>query len=286
MKVGLLVEAEEGLDWTMWRATYTAAERLGFESIWLSDHLQSPWGTRRGLETWTALAVAAAETHRLVLEPLVSPVTFREPAIMEHMAATLQSLCAGRFVLGLGIGWNAEEHAAAAIPFPPPAERSCRLADTLERLNGKIPVLVGGSGPRATLPLVARYAQEWNMTTASVSDFSRASANLDVLCQELGRTPSAISRSIACGVLVGRDNIDLHAHAERMRRCIPPLAQAHDVVSAAREMGWLAGTADEIALELRRFEQAGAARAVLGHYDLEAMDTLELLAEAVLPAVA
>ena len=67
MKVGLLVEVEEGLDWGHWRAIYTTAERLGFESVWLSDHLDSTWRAPRGLETWTALAVAAAETHRLVL---------------------------------------------------------------------------------------------------------------------------------------------------------------------------------------------------------------------------
>jgi alkanesulfonate monooxygenase SsuD/methylene tetrahydromethanopterin reductase-like flavin-dependent oxidoreductase (luciferase family) len=286
MKVGLLVEAEEGLDWAMWRATFAAAERLGFESIWLSDHLQSPWGTRRGLETWTALTVAAAETRRLVLGPLVSPITFREPAIMEHMAATLQTLSGGRFVLGLGIGWNADEHAAAGIPFPPAAERSRHLENTIERLDCRVPVLIGGSGPRATLPLVARHAHQWNMTTASVADFTRASAHLDELCGEIGRAPSEIGRSIACGILVGRDNTDLHAHAERMRRCVPPLAAAHDVVSAAREMGWLAGTADDMVIELRRFEEAGAGRAVLGHYDLESVDTLELLAEAVLPAVA
>ena len=116
MRLGILVEVEEGLDWDHWRATCTAAERLGFDSVWLSDHLQSPWPDRpHGLETWTALTVAAAETRRIVLGPLVSPVMFREPAIVARMAESLHALAHGRFVLGLGLGWNADEHAAAGI---------------------------------------------------------------------------------------------------------------------------------------------------------------------------
>jgi alkanesulfonate monooxygenase SsuD/methylene tetrahydromethanopterin reductase-like flavin-dependent oxidoreductase (luciferase family) len=285
MKVGLLVEAEEGLDWATWRTTYLAAERLGFESIWLSDHLKSPWGTRRGLETWTALTVAAVETRELVLGPLVSPIMFREPAIVAYMAESLATLSGGRFVLGLGIGWNADEHATAGIPFPSAIARSRRLVNTVERLNCKIPILIGGSGPRATLPVVARFAQHWNMTTASVADFTRANAYLNQLCAEFGRPIHEVLRSIACGVLVGRDNADIDGHAERMRSCVPPLAQATDVVGAAREMGWLAGTPEVLVTQLRALAAAGVQRVVLGHYDLAAVDTLELLAETVLPSL-
>ena len=285
MKVGLLVEAEEGLDWATWRTTYLAAERLGFESIWLSDHLQSPWGTRSGLETWTALSVAAAETRDLVLGPLVSPIMFREPAIVAYMAQSLAALSGGRFVLGLGIGWNAEEHAAAGIPFPSAIERSRRLVNTIERLNSNMPILIGGSGPRATLPVAARFAHQWNMTTASVADFSRANATLNQLCRELGRPPTDILRSVACGVLIGAEAAGLQAHGQRMREFVPPLAQTADVVGAARDMGWLAGTPEVLVTELRALAAAGVERAVLGHYDLEAIDTLELLAEAVLPSL-
>jgi len=150
----------------------------------------------------------------------------------------------------------------------------------------RVPILIGGSGRRAILPLVARYAQQWNMTSASVADFARANAHLDQLCAEIGRPPGDIQRSVACGVLVGRDSADLRHRAERLRQCVPPLAQADDAVAAARDMGWLIGTAESVVNQLREFEAAGASRAVLGIYDLEATDTLELLAEAVLPAVA
>jgi len=287
VKLGILVEVEEGLDWEAWHATYTTAERLGFESIWLSDHLESPWGTRHGLETWTALAVAAAETSRVVLGSLVSPVKFREPAIVARMATTLHDLTHGRFVVGLGLGWNADEHAAAGIRFPPAAERARRLAATIERIRceARVPVLVGGSGSR-TLQVAARSADQWNMTTASPEAFGVANDQLDRLCLEVGRPPGAIERSIACGVLTGWNAADLQARAERMRTCIPPLAATHDVQSSAREMGWLVGTTEEVVAHLRKFAALGVERAMLGHYDPRDAGMLEVLARDVLPRLA
>jgi alkanesulfonate monooxygenase SsuD/methylene tetrahydromethanopterin reductase-like flavin-dependent oxidoreductase (luciferase family) len=287
MKLGILVEVEEGLDWDAWRATFTEAERLGFESVWLSDHLDSPWHTRRGLETWTALAVAAAETRRITLGPLVSPVTFREPAIVARMAASLHELSHGRFVVGLGLGWNAEEHATAGITFEHAEERARRLAHTIERVRceSRVRVLVGGAGSR-TLEVAARYADEWNITTASPAAFTEANARLDRLCAQIGRSPKAVERSVACGVLVGRDAEDLRARAEQMRQSVPPLSAVEDVPTAARSMGWLVGTTEEVVAHLQALKAVGVQRAVLGHYNVADAKVLELLAHSVLPAVA
>ncbi len=294
MKLGILVEAEEGLDWDSWRATYAAAERLGFDSVWLSDHLQSPWrdhNARHGLETWTALAVAMAETRRLVLGSLVSPITFREPALVARMAESLDALGPGRFVIGIGLGWNAAEHTAAGIAFPSVAERSHRLVAGIERIRAELAgravrLLVGGAGPRSTLPVVARYADEWNVTTGSAADYRRMSLHLEALCRKVARDPREIGRSVATGVLVGRDARDLGERAERMRTCVPPLAAAPDVVSAAREMGWLVGTSETVLGSLRAFQRIGVERVMLGHYDLANVETLAVLAETVLPSLA
>jgi alkanesulfonate monooxygenase SsuD/methylene tetrahydromethanopterin reductase-like flavin-dependent oxidoreductase (luciferase family) len=294
MRLGILVEAEEGLDWDSWRATYAAAERLGFDSVWLSDHLQSPWAAadaRHGLETWTALAVAMAETRRIMLGSLVSPITFREPAIVARMAESLDALGAGRFVIGLGLGWNADEHAAAGIAFPSVAERTRLLAAGIKRirheLTGRaIPVLVGGGGQRSTLPVVARYADEWNVTTGSATDYRRMRDQLEVLCHKVGRDPRQIHRSVATGVLIGRDTRDLAARAERMRERVPPLANTGDIVGTAREMGWLVGTPDSVLASLRDFQEAGVERIMLGHYDLGSLETLAVLAETILPSLA
>jgi alkanesulfonate monooxygenase SsuD/methylene tetrahydromethanopterin reductase-like flavin-dependent oxidoreductase (luciferase family) len=291
MKLGILVEAEEGLDWEGWRATYTAAERLGFDSVWLSDHLQSPWcASRHGLETWTALAVAVAETRRITLGSLVSPITFREPAVVARMAESLDALGPGRFVVGLGLGWNADEHAAAGIDFPPVAERTRRLVEGIERIRRElsdrhVPVLVGGSGQRSTLPVVARCADEWNVTCGSVVEYQRMSKQFEAICQRVGRNPREIRRSVATGVLIGRDAGDLARRAERMRGRVTPLADVDDVPSAARGMGWLVGTADTLIASLMEFHAAGAERMMLGHYDVADVDTLAVLAETVLPSL-
>ncbi len=289
MKLGLLVEAEEGLDWEHWRGVYRTAECLGFESVWLSDHLESPWSPERhGLETWTALAVAAAETTRVSLGPLVSPVTFRPASIIARMTESLSHLSGERFVLGLGLGWNASEHATAGIAFPPIPERTQLLADAIARIKcvlgeRQAPLLIGGKGPRSTLPMVARHADEWNITTSSVVEYQVASAELDRQCQKIARDPREIRRSVAMGVLIGRDAAELRARADRMRTFVPPLAEEPDPVDAARKMAWVVGTPDDIAAHLRAFD---VDRVILGYYDVADREALELIASDVLPRVA
>ena len=278
MKLGVLVEAEEGLDWDSWRATFRAAERFGFESIWISDHLQSAWEPgRHGLDAWIALAIAAAETQRLVLGALVSPITFREPAIVARMAESLDDLTRGRFVIGLGLGWNEREHAAAGIPFPSSAKRANHLRSGIERIRAEldgrhVPILVGGRGQKHTLPIVARYADEWNVTGSSVEAYLRAATELDRECRDVGRDPRDIQRSIAAGVL-------LSDRAERMRHVIAPFREVEDLASAAREMGWFVGTPKVISAQVQELADAGVQRVIFGHYDLEDMALLQCIIE-------
>jgi alkanesulfonate monooxygenase SsuD/methylene tetrahydromethanopterin reductase-like flavin-dependent oxidoreductase (luciferase family) len=294
MKLGLLVESEEGLDWESWRRTYATAERLGFESVWISDHLASPWSTERhGLEPWVALSVAAAETARVRLGTLVSPITFRQPSLVARTAEAIDLLSDGRFVLGLGLGWNADEHRRFGIPFPAVAERMRLLSDGIERIREvlgerHVPVLIGGAGPRATLPIVARHADEWNLTTASVEFFLARSQRLAEICAEIGRDHLAIRRSVAVGFLIGRNPKELRQRCQRMQALVPPLAQVavDEVPGAAAEMGWVAGSPQQLTAALRPLAQAGVDLAILGHYDLQDVAALEMLAEDVLPALA
>ena len=291
MKLGILVEAEEGLDWDSWRRVYATAERLGFESVWLSDHFLSPWAAERhGLDAWVALAVAAAETSRVMLGPLVSPITFREPAMVARMAESLHDLSQGRFVIGLGLGWNEAEHAQAGIAFPPVTERQRRLEEGIRLIRRnlgerRVPLLIGGGGPRVTLPLAARYADHWNMTTSSVEVYRARSERLAGLCTAAGRDPAEIRRSVAVGCLVGRNAAELGARCQRMRTIVPPLAEAADVLQAARRIGWVVGTPREVVEQLSALAKAGIDLAILGHYDLGDERVLELIASEVMPAL-
>jgi len=298
VKLGLLIEAEEGLDWARWRLVLLAAERLCFDSVWVSDHLQSAWaadpdagGRPRptGLDPWVALAVAATQTRRLRFGSLVSPITLRPPVLLARTARAVAELAPGRLTVGLGLGWNAAEHHAFGLPFPPLGERVRLLEQAIGLVREQVPapVLIGGSG-ETTLDLVARHADAWNMTTADASRFAARSAALDQCCAAVGRSGRAIGRSVACGVLVGRDRAELLARGRRMQALVPPLAQveAEQVPAAARTMGWLAGTPGELVAALEPLAAAGAELAILGHYDPDDVDALELIAARVMPAVA
>ncbi len=281
MKLGLLVEVEEGLTWARWRAIFSRAEQLGFESVWISDHLCSPWSERGAeLEAWTALAVAAAETKRVRFGPLVSPVTFRPPAVLARMAQALQQLSDGRFTLGLGLGWNRAEHEQFGIAFPSAAKRAELLAAAAGLLED-VPLLIGGGGERLTLPLVARFADEWNMTTASPELVRQRWTVVARLCAEIGRDPAAIKRSVAVGYLIGRDACELRRRSARLQRWVAPLASMalDDVPEAARGMSWLVGTPNEVRAQMTKLEAVGIERVIFGHYDLDDLQSLEAVAD-------
>jgi len=318
MKLGVLIEAEAGLTWDRWRPLLARVDALGFESLWVSDHFLSLSAREHeGLEAWTALTVAAAETARVRLGPLVSPITFRHPALLARMATALDHLSGGRLELGVGAGWNDAEHQAYGIPFPPAAQRLDMLAESIEvlqrllgdgpayfagrhyRLEGAdlrpkplqrpcIPLLIGGMGERRTLPLVARYADEWNLTTASPALYRARSERLAACCAAIGRDPATIARSVAVGLLVGRDAADLERRSERLRRLVTHLGEVAtaDVPAAVRAVGWIAGTPAEIVAALRALEVEGIGRAMLQLTDPTDLDALELVASEVLPALA
>ncbi|HLH22695.1 MAG TPA: TIGR03560 family F420-dependent LLM class oxidoreductase [Chloroflexota bacterium] len=315
MKLGVLVETEDGLTWDRWRRIVAAVERLGFESLWLSDHFLSLSSSEReSLECWVALTVAAAETTRVRLGPLVSPMTFRPPALLARMAVAVDHLSGGRLVLGVGAGWNDVEHRAYGIPYPPARERLDLLAEGIEvirrlceegpahyvgryyQLDGadlqpkprqrpRLPLLIGGMGERRTLPLVARYADEWNLTTADPALYRAKSERLAACCREIGRDPATIARSVAVGLLVGRDAAELGARCEVLRRLLPRLAPLSlgEIPEAMRAVGWVVGTPAEVAAQLRALAAAGVERAMLQLTDQTDLAALELVAHEVMP---
>lgn len=205
-----------------------AAESSGFDSLWVPDHAhQNPIGggpSTPMLEAYSLLAALAARTSTVRLGALVSPVTFRIPSLLAKTVASLDVISSGRAVLGLGAAWDAAEHAAYGIAFPPLAERYARLEDALQvcrallghqpaswagrfstvedawnsppPVQAHVPILVGGGGERRTLALVARYADACNFF-GEVDDLRRKLQVLRDHCAEVGRDPSELTTTVA-----------------------------------------------------------------------------------------
>src|SRR3954470_23504726 len=212
-----------------------AAETAGFDVVTVMDHLYQIQGIggpdEPMLEGWSVLAALARETTRVRLGTLVTGVTYRNPALLAKQATTLDTISAGRAILGLGAAWNDVEHGAYGYDFPPIGERMDRLEEALtiarllfteERptfqgahyrienaLNvprpiqpGGPPILVGGGGEQRTLKIAARFA---DMTHWFPLGFDVVKHKTEVLagyCEAIGRDPAAIQRTMAAPVLV------------------------------------------------------------------------------------
>jgi alkanesulfonate monooxygenase SsuD/methylene tetrahydromethanopterin reductase-like flavin-dependent oxidoreductase (luciferase family) len=190
-----------GRDFERMVSVAQAAERLGFDSIWLYDHLQTRDGDpQRVLECWTSLAALARETSRVRLGQIVTCALYRNAGLLGQMAATVDAASGGRVVLGLGAGWDeAEYHAFGyGTTYPTVAERLRHLEATLQSVRRLFagPILVGGAGERVLLRLVAQYADACNLTDSFDPEFYRH--KLDVLrrhCDALMRDYDAILRT-------------------------------------------------------------------------------------------
>jgi alkanesulfonate monooxygenase SsuD/methylene tetrahydromethanopterin reductase-like flavin-dependent oxidoreductase (luciferase family) len=295
--IGVMIEAQEGLDWEHWRRIVAESERLGFASLRCSDHCLSVVGVegRRSLQTWIALALAAEWSERIQIGPMVSPITFYVPAVLARMALAVDELAAGRLLLGVGTGWNQLEHEAMGIPFPSLRERFDMLEAGIARIRSvagghRIPILIGGGGEKRTLAIAAREASEWNLLGHDADDYRAKSALLDERCRELGRDPSEIQRSQMAGYLIGRDEAALEARALRLAEVLPSLQgeSAAAIVSWLREQTgrWFAGTPEEIVEKLRPYMAAGVDLFMFQHYLLDDMEGLELVATQVMPRLA
>src|SRR2546423_1784857 len=191
-----MIEGQEGLSWDRWRRICTDADSLGFASLRRSDHLISLMGapTRDCVECWTSLALAAEWTKRIEFGPMVSPMTFRFPSVLAKQAAAVDALSGGRLILGVGAGWNENEHMAFQIPFLTEKERFDRLESGIKVMRGiwdstnpkparnPIPLLVGGKGVQRTMPPAAPEAPEGNRRRLGTDMFREPYRTLYRLC--------------------------------------------------------------------------------------------------------
>ena len=315
---GVMIEGQEGLTWERWRRIAETAERLGYESLWRSDHLFSLFGvvTRQGLDTWPSLAYLAATTRRIRFGPLVCPITFRHPAMLAREAAAVDVLSSGRLELGVGAGWHDREHQAFGIPYPRVGERIRRLEEGIRviralwgpepatfegrfyRLDGAagwpkpaqrpgIPLIVGGKGTRL-LGVVARHADEWNCGGAQPpATVRRLTGVLEDACRAIGRDPRTIRRSWMGGFLIGENGAALERRARKLQEYVPTRAAtpAAKLPDELRRSGWLVGTPEKITGQMRALIAEGIGRFNLQFMDQEDLDALHIMAEQVMPRV-
>jgi F420-dependent oxidoreductase-like protein len=312
MRVGVMIEGQEGLTWERWLRLAEAAEDMGYDSLCRSDHLTGLWGEskRPSLETWTSLTVLAMRTRRIRFGPLVSPITFYQPALLAKMAVALDTLSDGRMDLGLGGGWNEHEHAMFGIPLPPMKERLDRLEAaaryiralgvgepvTLEQpyyplrkaenyplpTHGRLRLVIGGRGEKRTLRIAAEFADEWNVTRVDPATFRQKREVLAKHCVAVRRDPETIARSLMIPLAIGRDRADV-AQRIAAARAVFPLMPADE--AAWRGASFLVGTPDEVVASLREWDAAGVQRVMLQMLDQEDLAALELFARHVLPHV-
>jgi alkanesulfonate monooxygenase SsuD/methylene tetrahydromethanopterin reductase-like flavin-dependent oxidoreductase (luciferase family) len=277
------------------------AEQLGIDSIWLYDHLYAPgMPDYPSMEAWTLATALLSRTDRIRVGHMVLCNQFRHPAVLAKMATTLDQISAGRLALGIGSGSIEDEHARLGLPWGTFAQRSQRLGETLQILQqafadevidfagehftvkdmpikpGAVqqprpPIVVGGVGEKYTLPLVARYADVWNVPTYALGELEHKIAVLRSICGEIGRDPSTIVLSIEAVMALAADDVSLPAVRE--------LAEKRFGVAAfGLHEGGLIGTPSAIVDRLHELQDMGFGQIVLFTHDRGSDETLDLLA--------
>ena len=299
-----MIEGQEGVSWEQWVALAEACEEHGIEALFRSDHYlsQGDGGRRDALDAWTTLAGLAARTARLRLGTLVSPVTFRHPAVLAKSAVTVDHISGGRVEVGMGAGWMEAEHRAYGFPFPEVAERLRLLAEQLETVRDHWtdgpalpkplqkphpPLIVGGTGGRGTTEPAARFADEYNTLLADPEECARRRQALDRACESVGRDPATMRFSLMTGCLVGADAGELR---ERGRRLLARRGEEDGdpdaLVARYRERG-VAGTPDEVVERLRELRDAGRVdRVMLQHLQHDDLEMVALIGREVAPKLA
>jgi F420-dependent oxidoreductase-like protein len=305
MRLALMIEGQEGVTWQDWCALAGACEEHGVETLFRSDHYISQGDEARNVahDAWTTIAALAARTTTLRLGTLVSPATFRRPALLANAAATADHVSGGRIELGLGAGWNEREHRAYGFPFPETRTRVGMLAEQVEIVHRlwteervdfrgrhytlddapgqprpvqqpRPPLLVGGSGGRGTVEPALRFADEYNTPFVSPEEAAQVRAKVP-----------GLRFSVMTGFLVGETHQDLRERAGELygRR---PREQSLDEWLGAYAERCVVGSVDEVVARLQAYERAGCDRMMLQHLLHTDLEPVRLIGRELAPALA
>ena len=283
VRICLMIEGQEGVEWEQWLALALAAEAAGLEGLFRSDHYRSivrgePAGS---LDAWATLSALAARTERLRLGTMVSPVTFRPASVLAKSVATVDRISGGRAELGIGAGWFEEEHESYGFPFLTTRERLDELDRQLEEINRqwteaddvepkpvqkpRPPIIVGGRAKPRTVRAAVRFADEYNTVFPTLEEARERRQIVAKAAEAAGRPPLTFSMMIGC--VVGRDEAEVRGRLARLRELTGETEQP------------LTGTVERVAEALREYEAVGVERAMLQHLVHEDIEMVGVLGE-------
>ncbi|MEV8239921.1 LLM class F420-dependent oxidoreductase [Microbacterium testaceum] len=305
MEYCLFTEPQQGFSYDDQLAFARSAEKHGLDGFFRSDHyLRMGEGDPRPgpTDAWTTLAGLARETSRIRLGTLVSSVTYRVPGILAIQVAQVDAMSGGRAELGLGTGWFEREHAAYGIPFP--AKRFDLLEEQLAIVTGlwatpdaetftfegdhyrldeapalpkpaqeRVPVIVGGGGPKRTPALAARYATEFNIGFVAEDVVAEKFAVVRAACEDIDRDPASLKLSVALPTIVGADDAEIE-------RRLAAIGQSREQFDNGAN---IIGTPDEVIEKVGRLRDLGASRVYFQLLDLRDVDHADQIGTDVVP---
>jgi alkanesulfonate monooxygenase SsuD/methylene tetrahydromethanopterin reductase-like flavin-dependent oxidoreductase (luciferase family) len=317
MELALTIISQEGVTWDDWYALADACERFEIPMLFSADHYLSRSDELGNVahDAWTVIAGLAARTSTLRLGTLVTPVTFRQPAVLANAVATADHISAGRIELGLGSGWMDREHEAFGFPFPEPRIRRRMLAEqleivhllwteervtfrgnhyTLENAPGRPkpvqsphpPIVIGASATRGSAIPAARFADEYNTAwIAHPREFADMRARVIRACDEVGRDAGTMRFSIAIHCVVGATHDEAMDRARAIYELRPRDETFEDWFVAFSECRPV-GSVEEVAAALRPYADAGADRLMIMHILHTDLESIQLIGRRLSPVLA
>lgn len=317
--LSLMIEGQNGLTWPLWKRIVADAEALGFAGLFRSDHYTNGAPPDKdSLEMVVSLAYLADHSTSLHFGPLVAPLSFREPTMLARQAAALDDQSGGRMILGLGAGWQEREHTLFGHDLGDIPTRMTRFEEGLEvvtrllrsdepatfegqfyhlrgatllprpQRSGGPAILIGGNGPKRTLPLVARYADIWNVFSIPLEQFRERNHLLDDLLKQTGRSLGSVRRTLMSNTTFARDAAELDRKLDARRQQQPAFAgkSADEIADMIwTERGHIAGTPERVIERIRAFAAAGVEELMVQWVDPTDLEGIRAFGEMVLPHV-
>lgn len=311
-----MVEGQEDVTWEDWLALAAASEENGIGTMFRSDHYLSVDDRReRGsLDAWGTIAALGAATEKLRLGTMVSPATFRHPAVLAKLAVTADHVSGGRVEVGIGAGWWEREHELYGFDLPPVGPRMEALEEQMQIVRGHwgegpfsfegerysardldarpkpvqrpLPLILGAKGGPRSRRIGARWADEYNTVMSTAEEIAELRKGLDEACEKQGRDPATLPLSMMTGWLVGADRDELIDRASRLSEWKGEGGDGEAFLAVAREKNAIVGTAEEAVEQLRELEGAGLTRIMGQHLLHRDLDAIALMGREIAPALA